>query len=86
MAYSADPGGVFAADAHRRVLAHLPVPGDTSMDLDALFERMGPDVGTDFSDSDELAEVLKDLEADGHAGESKAGWKQTKRGHEALNK
>jgi hypothetical protein len=86
MAYLADPGDVFAFDAHRRVLAHLEVPGGNPMDTAALFERLVPDVGTDFADEGEVVEVLKDLEADGHASETKAGWKQTKRGHEALNK
>ncbi len=86
MAYPADPGGVFDSDAHRRVLAHLDIPGGDPLDEAALYERMAPDVGTDFSDGDELVEVLKDLEADGLAGKTKAGWKQTKRGHDALNK
>lgn len=85
MTYLADPGDVFASDAHRRVLAHLPVPGDDPMDSGALFDRMVPDVGSDFADEAEVGEVLKDLEADGHATELKAGWKQTKRGHDALN-
>lgn len=86
MPYPADPGGVFDTDVHRRVLAHLPVPGGDPVDLGGLYVRMAPDVGTDFSDGGELGEVLKDLEADGHANETKAGWKQTKRGHDALNK
>lgn len=94
MAYHADPGGVFESDAHRRVLGHLPLPGDDPIalyDPDAerpsrvsLFHRMVPDVGTDFADSDELAEVLADLEADGYAASTAAGWKQTKKGHDAL--
>ena len=36
MSYAPDPGGVFASDAHRRVMAHLPNPDDeplTAADL-----------------------------------------------------
>lgn len=84
MTYLADPGNVFDSDAHRRVLGHLTA--DEPMDAGALFERMVPDVGSDFDDQAEIHEVLKDLEADGYATETKAGWKHTKRGYEALNK
>jgi hypothetical protein len=79
-----DPGGVFQSDAHRRTLAHLDVPGGEPMQTDALFDRMRSDVGTDFADEAELSEVLDDLEADGYAGLTTAGWKQTKRGAAAL--
>jgi hypothetical protein len=46
---------------------------------------MSPDVGTDFGDEDELGDVLSDLKADGYAAEKGDGWKQTKKGHDALN-
>lgn len=90
MAYLADPGGVFESDAHRRVLGHLPLPDDDPTEVGALVERVAPDDDTPFSDpSDEgdlegVVEVLKDLEADGYASELKDGWKQTKKGLEAL--
>jgi hypothetical protein len=82
MAYQADPGGVFASDTHRRTLAHLT---SDAMSLEDLYTRMIPDASTDFDDEAELAEVLSDLEADGYASETAAGWKQTKRGLDALN-
>jgi hypothetical protein len=81
MAYLADPGGIFESDTHRRTLAHLPLPGDKGTTLVDLYERMRPDVGTDFEDEGELADVVADLEASGYA----AGWKQTKKGLDALN-
>lgn len=83
MSYPADPGGVFATDVHRRVLGHLPLPGDDPTSVEALHDRLSPDAHTDL-DGDELASVLEDLEADGHVGQTKAGWKQTKRGFDAL--
>lgn len=84
MTHLADPGGTFASDTHRRVLGHLPLPGDEPTAVDALVERMAPDTSTDL-DAEEADEVLADLEADGHAANLKDGWKQTKAGHEALN-
>lgn len=85
MAYNADPGGVFESDAHRRVLAHLPLPGDDPTSVADLLERMLPDGATDFVDENELADVLDDLAASGYAGSTKVGWKQTKKGLDALN-
>lgn len=85
--YHSDPGGVFASDTHRRTLGHLPLPGaeHDPTSVEDLFERMAPDVGTDFADEAELAEVLSDLEADGYAEKTAAGWKQTKNGQALLN-
>lgn len=83
MAYHSDPGGVFDTDAHRRTLAHLA--SDQAFSIEDLYERMQPDVGTDLADEDELNEVLSDLEADGYATQTKDGWKQTKKGLDALN-
>jgi hypothetical protein len=89
MAYHADPGGIFDSDTHRRTLAHLPLPDD---DVAAFYSRYGsvlerlkPDVGTDLADEQEADDVLADLEADGYATQTKDGWKQTKKGLEALN-
>jgi hypothetical protein len=83
VSYLADPGGIFDSDAHRRTLAHLHT-GET-FTVEDLLERMRSDVGTDFGDEAELAEVLSDLEADGYATKTKDGWKQTKKGLGALN-
>lgn len=80
-----DPGGIFASDTHRRVLAHLPVPGGDPTSVEDLAVRVAPDAFTNFDSPDELEDVLLDLEGDGHAGNTKAGWKQTKKGADALN-
>jgi hypothetical protein len=97
MSYHADPGGVFDSDTHRRVLAHLPLPGDAPIaayddsgsERDnrraSLYHRMVPDIGTDLEDEAEVVSVLEDLEADGYAAKTKDGWKQTKKGQEALS-
>jgi hypothetical protein len=82
MAYKADPGGVFDTDTHRRTLGHLT---DTPMTTEDLLDRMKPDNDTDFDEEDELTSVLEDLEADGHATKVADGWKQTKKGLDALN-
>jgi hypothetical protein len=98
MSYRTDPGGVFDSDTHRRVLGHLPLPSDNPISAyddtetsprlrrrSSLFHRMEPDQATDIADEDELTEILSDLEADGYASQSKDGWKQTKKGLDALN-
>lgn len=74
-----DPGGDFASDAHRRVMAAVP----TAEDELTVEERFAGDTELELSD-DELQEVLKDLEADGHVKNLKDGWRQTKSGHELL--
>lgn len=97
MSYRADPGGIFASDTHRRVLAHLPVPGDGPMVVNStemlrprelrrvsLAHRISSDAHHGLQHVDELAEVLADLEADGHAEQSKDGWKMTRAGFDAL--
>ena len=83
MGYQADPGGVFESDTHRRTLGHLPLPSDDATGVDGLVVRMRPDAFTDLDESS-AGEVLADLEADGYAAQSAAGWKQTKKGYEAL--
>lgn len=80
---SDDPGGVFASDAHRRVLAHLPIPSQDPMDSETFLSRVASDDGYEYV-ADEVQDVLLDLEADGHASELKDGWRQTKKGLEAL--
>lgn len=83
MSHHADPGGVFTSDVHRRVLGHLT---DEALSVEDLAVRLDPDDHTPFGvgDDDDLVDVLEDLEADGHASRSQAGWKQTKKGLEAL--
>ncbi len=87
MSYPADPGGVFASDAHRRVMAHLPNPDDDPVSVEELIaDRINADPHTlaHFGSSGEVAEVLADLEADGHAKKLKNGWKNTPDGFELL--
>ena len=87
MSYAADPGNVFASDAHRRVMAHLPNPDDDPVSVEVLIaERINKDPNTlaHFEAANEVAEVLQDLEADGHAKKLKNGWKNTPDGFDAL--
>lgn len=86
MAYPADPGGIFASDAHRRVLGHLPTPdGDPTL-TEALQLRMNPDQHTDFNeDLEALEAVLADLHGAGLVeGGPSAGWKMKQEGLDAL--
>lgn len=80
-----DPGGVFASDSHRRALGHLPLPGDTPSELNALGHRISEDAHHGLETVNDLATVLHDLEADGHAESTDDGWVQTPEGLDALN-
>lgn len=87
MSYSPDPGGVFASDAHRRVMAHLPNPDDEPVSIeDLIVQRINRDPHTlaHFDDAAEVLEVLKDLESEGHAKQLKDGWKNTPAGFDTL--
>lgn len=87
MSYPPDPGGTFASDAHRRLMAHLPNPDDDPLSVeDLIVERVNKDPHTlaHFESADEVAEVLADLEADGHAKATKQGWRNTAAGFDAL--
>ncbi len=74
-----DPGGDFASDAHRRVLAAVPQPDDEL----TVEERAAGDTELDLS-PEELEDILEDLEADGHVKQVKDGWRHTKAGHDLL--
>ena len=87
MSYAPDPGGVFASDAHRRVMAHLPNPDqDPVIVYDLVANRINPDPHTlgHFSSAHEVLDVLLELEGDGHAKKLKDGWRNTKSGFDAL--
>lgn len=87
MSYSPDPGGNFASDAHRRVMAHLPNPDDDPIGVGSLItERINKDPHSlqHFESVDEVTDVLDDLEADGYAKKLKAGWKNTPDGFDVL--
>lgn len=75
----ADPAGDFASDAHRRVLAAVPFPEDEL----TVEQRVAGDTELDLSQED-LEEILKDLEADGHVKKVKDGWRHTRDGRELL--
>ena len=87
MGYAADPGGNFASDAHRRVMAHLPNPDDDAIsveDLVVLRINADPHALAHFEDAAEVVEILGDLEADGYAKQLKSGWKNTAEGFDLL--
>ena len=68
-------------------MAHLANPDDDPISVeDLIAERINEDPHTlaHFSSADEVAEVLKDLEADGHAKRLKNGWKNTPDGFDLL--
>lgn len=78
-----DPGGVFASDAHRRVLGHLPLPGEDGLSPGDLLARMHPDQGTDL-DWDTLTILLTELTEAGFAVEAGGDFAQSEEGHEKL--
>lgn len=79
MDYRPDPGGVFASDAHRHVLAHLDTPGGAGYSPQALHARLGV-----LDHEDHAHEILADLEADGDAEQAGGIYRQTERGHAKL--
>lgn len=84
VSYPPDPGGVFDSDVHRRVQANVPNPDDNPLPVeDLMTDRVARDDFLDLTE-DELVEVLKDLEAAGHAKQLKDGWKNTPDGFAAL--
>lgn len=84
MAFPPDPGNRFDSDVHRRVQANLPNPDDEPLSVEAIMtERVAKDDHLDIT-VEELAEVLKDLEADGHSKKTKDGWRNTPEGFSVL--
>lgn len=84
MAYLADPGGNFNTDAHRRVLAHLPVPDDSPTTETSVLVRLHEDPHTPVNSAEELSEVLSDLESDDLATQVGGDWRQTESGFDLL--
>lgn len=79
-----DPGGNFASDEHRRVMANVPNPDDEPLDVEGLLaERIAKDDHLNIEE-DELVEILSDLEADGHVKKTKDGWRNTSEGFAVL--
>jgi hypothetical protein len=87
LSYSPDPGGIFASDAHRRVMAHLPNPDQDPINAeDLIIDRINKDPHTlaHFDDADGVVKVLNDLETAGYAKHLKGGWRNTKDGFDLL--
>ena len=80
-----DPGGNFASEYHRRIAALLPNPDEEPLSINLLMDqRVAKDDNFDV-DSDELTELITDLEADGDAVKDETGfWKLTQAGFDAL--
>jgi hypothetical protein len=79
-----DPGGVFASDANRRVMAAVPNPDE---DPQTTAELVGGRIARDdhlHVTEEEADEILKDLEADGDVRQLKDGWKNTAAGFRKL--
>lgn len=86
MSYLADPGGNFASDAHRRVMAVVANPDQDPSSVYEILERLEQDTYVDLGlDSvEEVVEVLKDLEADGDVTQVDGDWINTDEGFDAL--
>lgn len=84
MAHLADPSGNFDTDTHRRVQGHLPVPDDDPITSTALLVRLQQDPHTPVNTSEELTEILADLESDEYASQTDGDWKQTQAGFDLL--
>jgi hypothetical protein len=86
--YPPDPGGVFASDHHRRVAAHLPLPGEDTISVDELIARLNGDAFTALGESTqpEVKAILDDLSEADYARylEGTKGWRLLKAGLEAL--
>lgn len=84
--YAPDPGGVFTSDVHRRVLGHLPLPGDSPQALDDLAVRLDPDPHTPIGKDDitALTAVLDELHDENYITETKDGYRMSKAGLTAL--
>lgn len=75
---------MFESDTHRRVLAHVPLPGDPPSELHPLGARISPDRHHGLSHVDELEAVLGELEASGYLSCDGGCYCMTDAGLEAL--
>lgn len=83
MVLRADPGGNFASDQHRRVMAQVANDDVTRVHFGLVVERVNADDQVDLT-TEEVAEILKELEADGDIDKTKDGYDATALGFEAL--
>jgi hypothetical protein len=93
-----DPGGIFASDVHRRVLAHLTTPdAETGWQPLPLVLRLSGDFDTPIPPVDangiadlpagqsQVEEILAELKAEGFAVRHKGDvWQMTQKGFGAL--
>lgn len=76
-----DPGGVFQSDVHRRVLAHMPEPGEDESNMSLLKDRLDSDIWFTYPEAEvDLARVVADLIDEGFAD----GIIMTQEGYDAL--
>jgi hypothetical protein len=80
-----DPGGVFASDAHRRVLGHLPTPDEPRTSRDLLIVRINEDGQNPLSDPGDIDNVVVDLANEDYL-DNDLGLRMTAAGYKALQK
>lgn len=83
MNYRPDPGGNFASDEHRRVLAAVNNDDIERVPFEVVADRVIRDDQLNLSQAD-ILEILKDLEADGDVNRTDEGYDSTEMGQEAL--
>lgn len=85
---SADPGGIFVSNVHRRVTGHLPLPGEEPTSVTALVARLAQDAphtpATVSTDPEQLGSILGDLQESGDAVETDGDWGMTQQGFDKL--
>lgn len=81
--FAPDPGGIFASDAHRHVLGHLPTPdSEYGWSNEVLALRLHPSLSVYGG---EFLPILADLEAAGFVEEPvPSAWRMTQKGYEAI--
>jgi hypothetical protein len=84
--FVSDPGGVFATDAHRRVLGYLPTPDSEATTLALLTKRIADNDKEHAGRmaEEEFAGVLASLEEEGYVDSAHGALKMTAKGFEAL--
>lgn len=79
----ADPGGNFASDQHRRVLATVNNDDYTRVPFELVLIRVENDSQLNLG-PEEVANILQDLENDGDVDKTEEGYDSTAAGQEAL--
>lgn len=79
-----DPGENFATDEHRRLMAALANPDEEPLNFGDICRRVDRDDHLDLDDTDEIKELLADLEAEGDAEKVDGRWRNTETGFAVL--